>query len=111
MTISRETSKRADGRGHWPAGVPRHAPADHWPRTIESLRTLLERHGARGTAISAAALARAIGVSDTTVRRWVAGRFAPPHELQDAILAWVVDRWLELLPPRVARQIAEASPP
>lgn len=112
MTISRETSsKRADGRGHWPAGVPRNLQNDHWPRTLESLQVLLEGHGARGTPISAAALARAIGVSDTSVRRWAAGRFAPPPQLQDAILEWVVDRWLELLPPKVARQIAEASPP
>lgn len=104
-------SVRADGRGHWPAGVPRHAPADHWPKTLASLRVLLEQHGRRGTPISAAALARAIGVSDTSVRRWVAGRFAPPIELQDEIAVWAFERILEVLPPDLARQLAEDSPP
>lgn len=65
-------SARRDGRGHWPAGKRR---SDVEPlerrRAVVRLRAAIEKGESRR------AIARAIGMSDRTVRRWLAGEDWP----------------------------------
>ncbi len=64
-------TKRADGRGHWPAGKRRgDGPI---PRR---LRARMER-AIEGGQISIRGIARHLGVSDRTVRRWLTGEHWP----------------------------------
>lgn len=57
-------SRRADGKGHWPAGKRRS------PLTARERRALVALVHRAIEAESARAVARALGVSDRTVRRW-----------------------------------------
>ena len=86
MTTEKSTSARADGRGGWPTGKRRH-PVGTWPDTLARLRALMEQPR-RGT-ISRNALAKAVGVSEGTVRRWVSAEDIPSPEMQAAVRKWV----------------------
>lgn len=86
MTKPKSKSPRADGRGGWPTGKRRH-PIGQWPATLARLRALLEQPR-RGT-VSRNALAKAIGVSEGTVRRWVSGEDVPSAKMQTAVRKWV----------------------
>lgn len=71
------TSRRQDGRGHWPHGKPRHRPIA--PARLARLRAWFAQHrqpaGANERSMKPVALA--IGVSDHTLRRWLAGARNP----------------------------------
>lgn len=60
---------RPGGRGHWPRGKRRNSPPADWP----AVRARLQGMSRRG-------LARLVGVSDRTVRRWLDGTCQPPAE-------------------------------
>ena len=82
----KSTSARADGRGGWPVGKRRH-PVGQWPATLARLRALLEQP--RRGVISRNALAKSVGVSEGTVRRWVSGEDVPSVGMQGAVKRWV----------------------
>jgi DNA invertase Pin-like site-specific DNA recombinase len=81
-------SSRRDGRGGRVAGVRRNASGVRWEATLRELRDLLDNHAKRGV-VSANALAIAVGVTDTTVGRWLRGVDVPTIETQRAVRAWV----------------------
>ena len=82
----KSTSARADGRGGWPTGKRRHSVGT-WPATLARLRALLTQP--RRGVVSRNAIAKAVGVSEGTVRRWVSGEDVPSAELQGAVKRWV----------------------
>lgn len=90
MTKPKSKSPRADGRGGWPTGKRRH-PIGQWPATLAQLVVLLRDHAQRG-AISRNALAKAVGVSEGTVRRWVSAEDVPSPEMQRAVRKWLQSR-------------------
>ena len=62
-------SLRKDGRGHWPAGKRRSdASGRDVRRALAAIRRANERDGH-----SLRSIARTLGVSDRTVRRWLDG--------------------------------------
>jgi DNA-binding XRE family transcriptional regulator len=91
------TSQRTDGRGHWPAGKRRHPDAGTWSRTRLALTKFLDDHyDRRYDGISQKQLARDLGVSDRTVRRWLKGEDRPDEETQAAIAQWLAE-WREAI--------------
>lgn len=84
-------SCRADGRGGWVRGKRRNADVGDWARVRIDLVALINEHFRLGV-ISAAALANELGVSDRSVRRWMAGEDRPAPETQEAIRTWVAER-------------------
>jgi len=87
MTPAKSTSARRDGRGGWPVGKRRH-PMGRWPGTLYRLQDLLRYHAKRGI-VSNNALAKAVGVQEGTVRRWVSGEDVPSPEMQREVKRWV----------------------
>lgn len=83
-------SQREDGRGHWPKGKRRNQDAGNWQRIRLSTHRLIENHWRHGK-ITYRALAAAVGVSDRTIRRYLAGEDRPPVELQEAIEQWALE--------------------
>jgi hypothetical protein len=69
-------SVRKDGRGHWPAGVRRHALQ---AGVLEALRIAQ-------TSMSLAQIAAVIGTDSRTVHRWVTGKNHPHPLFQERIL-------------------------
>jgi len=63
-------SQRQDNRGHWPAGKPRNPPPP--PDLIAGMIDLYQAERA-----SLRYMAAKIGVSDRTLRRWLAGEDHP----------------------------------
>ena len=86
MTTPKSTSARADGRGGWPTGKRRH-PVGTWPDTLTRLWILLQQP--RRGVVSRNALAKSVGVSEGTVRRWVSGEDVPSVGMQGAVKRWV----------------------
>jgi len=86
MTTPKSTSARRDGRGGWPTGKRRH-PMGTWPATLARLQVLLQQP--RRGVVSRNAIAKAVGVSEGTVRRWVSGEDVPSVEMQTAVRRWV----------------------
>jgi len=84
--MSKSISARADGRGGWPVGKRRH-PVGTWPDTLARLRALLQQP--RRGVVSRNALAKAVGVSEGTVRRWVSGEDVPSVGMQGKVKRWV----------------------
>jgi len=83
-------SQRPDKRGHWPRGKRRHAvdPQRH-QTAILRLSALLDAHSGRRDGVSRLGLARYVGVSDRTVRRWLSQEDLPsPQALRK------IERWL-----------------
>jgi transcriptional regulator with XRE-family HTH domain len=76
-------------RGHWPAGKPRN-PTTGVKTAVAALQRLLTKHRTPGK-ISARALAAAIGVSDRTVRRWLAGEDVPSPDFVERINEWMAE--------------------
>ena len=73
-------SHRKDNRGHWPAGKPRHPVPP--PELIVGLNALyLHQHA------SLRYMAEKIGVSDRTLRRWLAGEDHPHPSMYRKITA------------------------
>lgn len=70
--MSNKKSKRPDGRGHWPAGKRRSSltPAAAHAHA-KKIRAMAEDLGGYR------AVARSLGVSDRTVRRWISGEDYP----------------------------------
>ena len=64
------TKLKKPTRGHWPRGKRRH-DVPGWPSTLKGLRLAVRDR------ISRRELARRVGVSDHTVRRWLAGEDLP----------------------------------
>lgn len=94
--MKKPKSSRADGRGGRVKGV-RTNPDCGWTRTLRDLIALLGEHRGKRGAVSAKALARAVGCHGTTVLRWI----GPPHdrpcaETQRAVREWVADRRAEI---------------
>lgn len=82
-------SKRADGRGHWPPGKPRHRTD---PVAAESaicaLETLLATRHTPGE-ISIREAAYAVGVGDRAVRRWLARESIPSPRALRRLKRWI----------------------
>ncbi len=74
-------------KGHWPRGKRRHS--DDGVRALIARTKRLFRHVVPGKT-SAKALARAIGVSDRTVHRWLRSEDVPSEANR---AAW--SKWLE----------------
>ena len=80
-------SSRADGRGHWPKGRPRHrnlklpgwkSPSDFLSRLLSFARDhRLYRQ-----------LARDCNVQTSTLWRWGQGHHMPDQEMLDRLVAW-----------------------
>lgn len=87
-------SKRKDGRGHWPAGVPRNDVPDEWPEMRKQLAKLLQspdrRPGVRDDKFvrSKQGLARYLQVSERTIRRWLTGEDQPPAAQVKLMRTW-----------------------
>lgn len=81
-------SKRADGRGHWPAGRRRHSPGTEYDRLLDRLRERLDRRV--WGKVSCRVLADWCGVSDRTVRRWLSGQHLPEARQTMRISSWLV---------------------
>lgn len=94
-------SQRADGLGHWPRGKRRNPDRGNWSMVRLTLARFIDDHLRRGE-ISYRALAADLGVSDRTVRRWLAGEDRPPAELQEAAEQWVRE-WRDELKRRSRR--------
>ena len=75
----------------WPKGERRNEDAGNWSRIRMSLQSLLDNHYERGW-ISSRKLADDLGVSDRSVRRWLAGDDRPDPETQEVIEQWIADR-------------------
>ena len=86
MTTPKSTSARRDGRGGWPVGKRRH-PVGTWTATLARLRALLTQP--RRGVVSRNALAKSVGVSEGTVRRWVSAEDIPSPGMQAAVKRWV----------------------
>lgn len=84
-------SSRADGRGGWTAGKRRNPDCGDWTRIRINLAALLADRWQRGV-ISGSALARDLGVGETTVRRWLDGTDRPSVECQEAVRQWVTEK-------------------
>ena len=69
-------SNRKDGRGGWTAGKHRNQPAEHWTRTVVVLQQSPE---------PSRALARRIGTTEGSIRRWLSGRAIPAIEMQNQV--------------------------
>ncbi len=79
-------SSRDDGRGHWPSGKPRNAqtPAQRKRarRVLSRLERALPARPSRTAVISRRIVADRLGISDRTLRRWLAGEdWPPPHRV------------------------------
>lgn len=85
------TSSRADGRGGWVRGKRRHADGGDWSRIRIDLAALFNDAPPRGP-ITCRGLARVLGVSDRSVRRWVAGEDRPSPTTQEAIRQWITEQ-------------------
>ena len=69
-------SNRKDGRGGWTPGKHRNQSAEHWTRTVAVLQQSPEPRRA---------LARRIGTTEGSIRRWLSGRAIPPAEMQEQV--------------------------
>jgi transcriptional regulator with XRE-family HTH domain len=78
-------------RGHWPQGKRRNPDSGSWSRTRLVLTKFLGDKYKAGS-VSIRALADALGVSDRSVRRWLAGEDRPEPDMQDAIVAWLAEK-------------------
>jgi hypothetical protein len=89
-------SAREDGKGHWPKGKPRNKTAKDWPAVQKALERLLrspeyakDKSDLSTPVRSRTGLARALGMSDRQVRRWLAGEDVPSAETVAAIKKWM----------------------
>ncbi len=69
-------SRRADGRGHWPAGVSRHPVPPQVLRRLKAARSHM----------SLRQMGAALGCGSRTVHRWLAGLQNPSADYQVAIM-------------------------
>jgi hypothetical protein len=84
-------SARKDGRGGWVPGKRRHLDVGDWTRLRIDLAALLDDAYLRGVR-TPNAVAVALGVSDRTVRRWLAGEDRPAPETQEAVRRWLAEQ-------------------
>lgn len=85
----KKRSKREDGRGHWPAGRHRNPDTGNWSEIRLQLQALLDNHYSIAKRIYVLACAEDIGVSERSVRRWLAGSHRPEPESQKKIASWI----------------------
>ncbi len=91
MTTKKLRSRRADGRGHWPAGRRRHATTKREvDRALGRAARVIQRASWAGA--SWRALARYLGVSPQAVQHWRRGHKRPSRETVRAIQRWC-ERW------------------
>ena len=90
MPKKQSKSARADGRGGWPPGKRRHQDVGDWSRLRIDLAALFADawHFRLRTPTR---LARDLGVSEKTVRRWLSGEDRPAPESQEAVRQWLVE--------------------
>jgi hypothetical protein len=69
-------SKRADARGHWPAGVPRHPVPPHILRRLRAARSHM----------TLSQIGAVLGCDKRTVHRWLIGLQNPSEAYQAAIM-------------------------
>lgn len=81
-------------KGHWPRGKPRHPETATLSarKQLVRLRRFFTRHGGgsgpRSNPVSRRAAALTVGVSDRTLRRWLAGTHHPDPAHWRALVAW-----------------------
>jgi predicted transcriptional regulator len=88
MPKKQNKSARQDGRGGWIPGKRRNQDVGDWSRLRIDLAALFAdawdfrlRTPTR--------LARDLGVSEKTVRRWISGEDRPAPESQEAVRVWL----------------------
>lgn len=88
--MATKSTNRDDGRGHWPRGKRRNQPLPQ--RQINGLMRRLKNKltpGAKTEGQSINQTAREIGVSDRTLRRWLAGEDNPSAAHLVLLQAWL----------------------
>lgn len=85
----RKVTRRATGG--WVRGKRRNADVGEWSRIRIGLVAMINNHYEPGR-ISARTLAQAVGVSDRTVRRWLAGEDRPAPEDQERCRTWAAEQ-------------------
>lgn len=79
-------------KGHWPRGKPRHPETATLTarKQLVRLQRFFVRHGGgvRANPVSRRAAAIEVGVSDRTLRRWLAGTHHPNPVQWRALVAW-----------------------
>ena len=80
-------SSRSDKRGHWTAGKKRNEPKVTGYRSLSAFFTRLwetvrKTRGAQD-------LASWLGVSESTVHRWKAGKMVPSQHYVDGMVRWL----------------------
>ena len=90
MAIKKNKSARQDGRGGWIPGKRRNQDVGDWSRLRIDLAAIFAdawdfrlRTPTR--------LARDLGVSEKTVRRWLSGEDRPAPESQEAVRVWLAE--------------------
>ena len=83
-------SARADGRGGWAPGKRRHQDVGDWSQLrIDLAAMFADAYDFRLR--TPTRLARDLGVSEKTVRRWLSGEDRPAPESQEAVRQWLVE--------------------
>lgn len=75
-------------RGHWPKGRRRHATNERAAKRVLATLAALLKGGPQYGRISRRKLAETIGVSDRTVRRWLAGEDLPAPDSLILLRRW-----------------------
>lgn len=89
--MSKTKSARRDGRGGWRPGKRRNQDCGDWSRLRIDLVAMFDdawRFGVR----TPSRLAATLGVSERSVRRWLAGEDRPAPAHQEAIRAWLKEQ-------------------
>lgn len=87
--------KKKPNRGHWPAGKRRHPkmPAKLKARINKAITPIAGGPVPEGTH-TVKSIARDIGVSDRTLRRWLSGEDNPSPDHVARLEQWLDDKWL-----------------
>ena len=88
MPKKKSKSARRDGRGGWIPGKRRNQDVGDWTRLRIDLAALFaDAYDFRLR--TPTRLARDLGVSEKTVRRWLSGEDRPAPESQEAVRVWL----------------------
>jgi hypothetical protein len=90
MMAKKSKSARADGRGGWVPGKRRNQDVGDWSRLRIDLAALFADAYDRQLR-TPSVLARALAVSEKTVRRWLSGEDRPAPESQEAVRQWLTE--------------------
>jgi hypothetical protein len=72
---------------HWPLGKRRHTDTGEWTPILVQLQAFFR--ALSSTLLSRRAASHQLGISERTLRRWIAGEDRPAPEDQDRVLGWL----------------------